>query len=64
MFLLIAVFCIPWMLVPKPLILIYCGDDHHKVSQEDDDRQGGDRLLSGENMEESNVIESKKGGAD
>ena len=47
MFLLIAVFCIPWMLVPKPLILIYCGNDHHKVSQEDDDRQGGDRLLSG-----------------
>ena len=47
-FLLVAVVCIPWMLLPKPLIMIYCSGDHHAIKEEDDDRQNAGKLLSGD----------------
>lgn len=51
-FLLAAVLCIPWMLLPKPLILMNCKRKQDRIKDEED-LEGGNqtgRLLSADNL--------------
>ena len=49
----IALICIPLMLLPKPLIMIYCSKKGKPIGEvEIEDGPHSARLLSGENLEE------------
>lgn len=47
-FFVIAVICVPLMLLPKPLYLIYCGSQEKKIKEEDDN---GRLLSSGDSLD-------------